>query len=299
MKGFESLIVGVDGSDASAHALLWAANRLSDTGSLHVVHAFPDKKRPGLGVRKSDREALRNEAEAALNGAWTATVRELGLGHDTNTYLVADDAAEALLSVAGESDGQAVVVGAHGSTNNQHVLGHVTRKLLHHSELPVIVVKPEQPVGVQANSSVIACVGYGAASDEAARWAADYAVSAGLPLTLLHVVGHRPMFPHDSLSDTIASYFGPDVSLEWAQMDLDAMKDELLQRRPSLTIDAEVELGFTVRSIQAVSAGADLVVVGKRSATPLVRGTIAPRLQQLVVRMAAPVAVVLSYATDP
>lgn len=275
MNGFQSLVVGVDGSKASIGAVRWAAEHLAPDGLLQVVHARSD---PTVNQ---------------LKPAWVAPAHEFE--RRVESSVIDDEPTQALLGVAEPVD--AIVVGAHGSGNSRHVLGRVTTKLLHRSDVPVVVINPNRVDTGPASGTVVACVGYGRASDQAADWAADHASSRGLPLMLLHVVGPRPLFPADSPGDTIASYFGPELVRDWAQSDLDGLQQELQERWPALSITTQLELGLKVASIEDASVGAELVVLGKRQYNRLTKAIIGHRLHQLVVRITAPVAVV-PCATD-
>lgn len=309
MTGFDLLVVGVDGSDMSAEALRWAVDRLAENGRIHVVHALSPLKTLGIAAMQKDSAPVRREAEQVLDGPWTEIARRGGC--DVETHLIDDDPADALLQVAraavaasssevsaGTGRSGAIVVGAHGLGDNRHFLGGVTRKLLHHSDVPVVVIKPERPGSPQAERPVLACIGYGEATEDAAWWAADFAAASGAPLILLHTVGYRPIFPMDSPTDTIGGYLGPEVAQDWARADLERLKGEVQVRHPGLVVKTKVDVGFAVRSIGAASADAQLVVLGKRHSNPLSRGIISPRIQQLVVRALASTAVVPSCSTD-
>ncbi len=141
---------------------------------------------------------------------------------------------------------------------------------------------------------VIACVGYGETAARAAQWAASYAEGVGLPLTLLHVVTHRPLFPLDSPVDMLGSYLGDDISAEWARSELDELRDQVAARHPDLDITCVIEHGSAVGSVLDAGESADLVVVGKRHEGIISRHLIGPRLQRLVARGVSPTAVVPS-----
>lgn len=290
MKGLDPLVVGVDGSDMSANALAWAADRAAEGASVHVVHGVSPAVELGSAVIGRDREAIYEKARRSLEGEWTDAVR--GRSISLHAHLIDDDPADAMLGVVASSGAAAVVVGAHGSGQNRHFLGRVTRKLLRRSHVPVVVVKPYASDRPAEERPVVACVGYGEASTEAALWAADYAAAAGLPLRLLHAVGYRPMYPADSPSDTLASYLGSDVAIDWARSDLDDLCEQILDRQPDLTVTTFVDRGPAVASIETASAEAELVVLGRRHSGRITRSVISPRIQQSVVRAMAPVAIV-------
>ena len=312
MTGFDSLVVGVDGSDASLVALAWAVDRLSADGTIHAVHGFEVRKARALAVVGSSLEDRRAEVAEHLDGGWTADARR-GRGRLVS-HVVDDDPADALRHVAEAHDADAIVVGPHNKRGNPFVLGSVTRKLLRSSDRPLVVATtrsatpPTAPDGstpdgstpdaIEAAGRVVACVGYGEATREAARWAADHATATGAGLTLLHAIGPRPIVPFDSPSDTLASYLGSDVSQEWAQADLDDLEGELRERHPDLDIVTVVARGLATRIIAAAGTTAELIVVGRRDHPGPTRMFVSPRIQQAVARSAAPVAVIPTCTAD-
>ena len=141
---------------------------------------------------------------------------------------------------------------------------------------------------------MLACVGYGAAANQAVEWAAAYAEATSRPLHLFHAVSDRPVYPLDSPVDMLGSYLGPGIDLAWAAEDLKATRDELRGRWPDLTITAAVVQGSAVGAILAAADGSDLVVVGKPHGAPFFRAPISPRLYQLLARTTRSTAVVPS-----
>jgi len=303
MTSFDTLVVGVDGSEASVTALVWAADRVTATGTIHAVHGFNPSRSRTLDVFRPSWDERRAEIEEGLPTTWTAAARREGV--TLRTHLVDDEPDRALLDLADANDADVIVVGPHNKRGNPLMLGSVTRKLLQETTRPLVVARAPALPGNDSPSSprkaggrVVACVGYGEATTAAAMWAADYASRSGVGLTLLHAVGRRPMFPFDSPSDTLASYLGSDVSQEWAQEDLDELRQEVSEAHPDLDIATSVEQGFATRVIAAAGAEAELVVLGKRQRGSLTKMVVSPRVQQAVSRSAATVAVIPSCSTE-
>lgn len=291
MTRLRTVVVGTDGSDSALSALGWAVTHFGDA-ELHVVYAHHDRDDPNRTDRGEGGAPQSTNIEWQLAGEWTEPVRQAG--SEATRHLGDGDPAAELIRVAEEVGADTIVIGAHGSGDKpSHYLGSITRRLLHDSSIPVIVVSrhaSDQPkVG-----RVIACVGYGDTAARAAEWGAAYADDRGLPLTLLHVISHRPLFPLDSPVDMVGSYLGSDISGDWAQSELDTLRDELVLRHPDLDITTVVEHGSAVESVLDASAPADLVVVGKRHEGIVSRHLIGPRLQRLVARGVSPTAVVPS-----
>jgi nucleotide-binding universal stress UspA family protein len=145
-----SIVVGVDGSDASNDALRWAAEeaklRSAALVALHAWSFVPAQPigDPGmLAVPAGDLAGQLNaENDAAQIGLDQAIEDALGAGSDVELErrLVEGDAGEAL--VAASKDALLVVVGSHGRSGfKAALLGSVSRHVVDHAACPVVVVK--------------------------------------------------------------------------------------------------------------------------------------------------------------
>jgi len=145
-----SIVVGVDGSDASRDALRWAAEEARlRSAPLVAVHAWSFVPAqpigdPGmLAVPAGDLAGqLGAENDAAQIGLDQAVEDALGADSDIELErrLAEGDAGEAL--VAASKDAQLVVVGSHGRSGfKAALLGSVSRHVVDHAACPVVVVK--------------------------------------------------------------------------------------------------------------------------------------------------------------
>ena len=145
-----SIVVGVDGSDASRDALRWAAEEARlRSAPLVAVHAWSFVPAqpigdPGmLAVPAGDIAGqLGAESDAARIGLDQAVEDALGADSEVELErrLVEGDAGEAL--VAASKDAQLVVVGLHGRSGfKAALLGSVSRHVVDHAACPVVVVK--------------------------------------------------------------------------------------------------------------------------------------------------------------
>ena len=143
-----SIVVGVDGSDASNEALRWAAAEARlRSASLVAVYAWsfvPPQPigDPGMlampaGDLPGQLSAESDVARIALDGAVEGV---LGADAEIERKLVEGDAGEAL--VAESEAAQLVVVGSHGRSGfKAALLGSVSRHVANHAACPVVVVK--------------------------------------------------------------------------------------------------------------------------------------------------------------
>ena len=145
-----SIVVGVDGSDASRDALRWATEEARlRSAPLVAVHAWSFVPAqpigdPGmLAVPAGDLAGQLNaENDAAQIGLDQAVEDALGADSDVELErrLAEGDAGEAL--VAASKDAQLVVVGSHGRSGfKAALLGSVSRHVVDHAACPVVVVK--------------------------------------------------------------------------------------------------------------------------------------------------------------
>lgn len=255
MNPLGTILVGVDGSAASARALRWAAEQAGAGAEVHVLHAFSPALELTLAAMQQNWNPIRDRTLDDLAGGWTDPARELGAS--VETHFVDDDPADGIIAMIEAAEADTIVIGPHGDGHGLAVgLGSVTRRLLHASPVPVIIVDGADHETSESASApfVLACVGYGSASANAADWAAQYASERGLPLVILHVVSYRPIFPFAPPTDMLAYYLGGDVSEAWAQDDLDEIRERISADHPNLQITTEVGHGSAAKGIAKISA---------------------------------------------
>jgi nucleotide-binding universal stress UspA family protein len=145
-----AIVVGVDGSDASRAALLWAADEARlRTAALVAVHAWsfiPAQPigDPGMlaipagdltGQLSAESEAARSVLADAVDDAFEGAPEI-----EVEQRLVEGDPGDAL--VAESETAELVVVGSHGRSGlKAALLGSVSRHVVSHAACPVVVVK--------------------------------------------------------------------------------------------------------------------------------------------------------------
>ena len=145
-----TIVVGVDGSDASHEALRWAAAEAKlREAQLVVVHAWsfvPAQSLgdPGMLAVPAGDLAGQLSAESEAAGTVLDNAVDTALGADpaveVDRRLVEGDAGEAVLAEGAEAD--VIVVGSHGRTGlKAALLGSVSRHVVDHAKCPVVVVK--------------------------------------------------------------------------------------------------------------------------------------------------------------
>jgi nucleotide-binding universal stress UspA family protein len=143
------IVAGVDGSDHSRRALIWAMRQAAQQQvSLTVLAVRPDAVRPATAIywgahaypedtHNPDvaRKAIQEMVEQARN--------EIGeTAPEVTVNVVTGDPAEELVKASRDAD--LVVVGSRGSGGFASLLmGSVSSKVTHHAACPVVVIRGE------------------------------------------------------------------------------------------------------------------------------------------------------------
>ncbi len=145
------VVVGVDDSNEGREALRYAAEIARwRHWTLHIVHAFH------AGVPSSAYGVDMVAYEAALEATGEALVTDLeqevlgeGAGLDIRRTIV--EGPPARLLVGASQDADLLVVGNRGHGGLASIaLGSVSQFCVHHAHCPVLVVRPQTPVGAAA-----------------------------------------------------------------------------------------------------------------------------------------------------
>ncbi|MHB1613374.1 MAG: universal stress protein [Actinomycetes bacterium] len=131
------VVVGVDGSPASARALAWAADEAATRAeTLQVITAWSwMPNAPGAGSPHEAREHAEALAQAQVSEVLA------GRAHPPVVSLeVVEDTAPAALATASR-DASMIVVGSHGHSRLHHaVLGSVSLEVIRTAACPVVVI---------------------------------------------------------------------------------------------------------------------------------------------------------------
>lgn len=251
------IVVGVDGSDGSAHALRWAVAEGQSRGwDVVAVMAwgYLDQK-SAHGKAEFDPSYSEANAMEALDAAVSGAVgADAAAGVQRKT--VVDLAHAAILNEAAEGD--LVVVGARGLGGFKGLLlGSVSQKVLHDAKGPVAVIRP----GSSEDGPIVVGVDGSDTSARALAWALDEGRARGKEVVAVHgwtapFVGGYPLggaaFDHTLFEDAAR-----DV--------LDAQLAEA--NKEGVTVTAKLVYGTGGGVLLDAAEGASLVVVGNRGFT--------------------------------
>jgi nucleotide-binding universal stress UspA family protein len=149
------IVVGVDGSEGSRRALLWAADEAARRGStLDVVHtyeleptwasyAYDETMSPEVWEKvRADIEASTRQAAVHAQALVEHMVRDLDGVEVESSTIESRHAAQAL--VERSRDAEMLVVGSRGRGGFRSLLlGSVSQQCAHHAECPVVIIRPE------------------------------------------------------------------------------------------------------------------------------------------------------------
>jgi nucleotide-binding universal stress UspA family protein len=138
------IVIGYDGSAGSRRALEHGADLAAALGdSVRIVFGYAPGGIGGGEVR-AQREAVEELAEAAVaEAAKSLDARDGAPPYETE--LLALRPAEALIRAAVEHSARMIVVGTHGeSALRAALIGSTPYKLIHQTDVPVLVVPAEE-----------------------------------------------------------------------------------------------------------------------------------------------------------
>lgn len=282
------IVVGVDGSPSSDHAVSWAAEEavLRHRG-LTLVHAQRRVAADELawlataGVPSRQVSAqVRNDAEVVVERARAlAADRAAGLPIDT---LIADQDARRLLLDAG-SGAEMTVVGTRGHGRVAGLLlGSVSSALVRHSQRPVAVVRP----GAGRGRGVLVGADGSEESVELVEQAYREASLHNAPLTIVHCLwdGMLAQVRWTTVSETdpVADEARLRISESMAGMD---------EKFPDVSTEVLVTRGAIDACLVDLSERYDLLVIGRPARPLLLRLTMSSLTTPVVEHAYSPVLV--------
>jgi nucleotide-binding universal stress UspA family protein len=273
-----TIVVGVDGSPSSENALRWACGEASLHSGAQIIAV-------SVGLAPSATSGpTKMLADAVASVAGESDLHIVQRAVPGVTW-------EALLEEATNAD--MVVVGRRGlGALKGRLLGSVSRQIVNHSRIPVVIVpwvehvetphKPTDPmvVGVDGSQNSV----------DALRWAATRARTVGCALRAAYVWGQRP-------------YLDPrDDDFDWglpAVADLIAAATaELDTYLTAAALPADVEIvpvlleGARAAALIEESRSASLLVVGARSHRGLAELLLGSTATEIVHHAQCPVAII-------
>lgn len=253
-----TIVVGVDGSPSSDHALSWAraeaARRDADVRAVLTWEVPAFMVSPSvLSVTTSPASIVEDAARETLEEVGRAAQK--GAGPLITVLRHGPVVAEVLAEVA-DHEAEMVVVGTRGlGAVGRVLLGSVSARLAREAPCPVAIVPETAPIA--ADGPAVVGVDGSAGSIAALRWAAG----TGRPIVAVHAIEYP---------------FGPDYAVEGLTFsDHESFGRDVVEGSLAKAVDdtAEVDIDIVVskgdaREVlaeAAADAGAAVVVVGARA----------------------------------
>jgi nucleotide-binding universal stress UspA family protein len=258
-----TIVVGVDGSEQSGRALMWAVEQASaEHRALTLVHAISDitvaYPEAAIAAPHEAREALRAAGHEVLNQAHAA-VERLAPELVVHEVFRLADPREVLLGLS--RDAQMVVVGSRGrGTLRSLLLGSVGVALVRHAECPVVVHRPGSA------STVSNGVLVGADSSPESLAVLDFAYQQasvrGLPLTVLHCYRNVPV------AAGYGGYVIPEqiIDVESERLGLAESMAGFAEKYPDVDVHTEIVNDAPQAAMVKLGEQMNLLVIGSHQA---------------------------------
>jgi nucleotide-binding universal stress UspA family protein len=150
-SGLEPILVPVDGSEVSNHALEFAQALSNATGAaLEVLHVVPDLELPTAEPRVTGETLKEIQHQRHVQGETVIQSARERIGPDGKTLLMNahnERIDSAIERIAREEHAGMVVIGTHARGGLERLLlGSVAESFAHHSSLPMLIVRAAQAV---------------------------------------------------------------------------------------------------------------------------------------------------------
>jgi nucleotide-binding universal stress UspA family protein len=142
----EPIVVGTDGSPTAERAVAKAGEIAAALGAtVHLVMSYNTLNTGGLAIAAGipvDPAQANDSAKAhadAMVGQAADQLEQMGV--KVSRHVFPGEAADALMSVAGDVGAQMIVVGNKGMTGARRVLGSIPNRVSHHADCSVLIVQ--------------------------------------------------------------------------------------------------------------------------------------------------------------
>lgn len=285
------VVVGFDGSAASARAVEWAVGEARIRGvPLTVCHAWDV---PALPLTPAEVEPARQAAKRILERGIAVAAGCHGPPVPLASRLLAGPAAPALVYAADRAD--VLVMGARGAGSCAWLgLGSVSSQLTTHAHCPVEVVRGD---GSWRGHGIVVGVDGSASSEGAVRFAFEEASLRGMPLTAV-CSWWEPMMP--AIPYGTDALFNAHAVLDISEMRHDVkaraelVTDRWRDKYPDVTFTSSVAKEPPRNAVLAAAGRAALLVVGARGLGGFPGMLLGSVSQAMVDHAPCPVAVIRS-----
>jgi nucleotide-binding universal stress UspA family protein len=272
------IVVGIDGSEFSEQALVWAAREAELRHlPLRAVLAWDWlDQHHRTGPHTFEASYGEADALAALKGYVEQALGPLGASKIEHR-VACDLPARALLEASKDAD--LLVVGARGLGGFRGLLlGSVSQQCLHHADCPIAIIRPDAgPPGAEHVERIVVGVDGSHAAVRALTWAVEEARIRRAALVVVHA-WHVPAV-------AVSPFVGPTMDLALFEEEAHRVVDAALGGADTTGLAGPVERivvsGGPASTLLETGKGADLIVVGSRGHggfTGLILGSVSHHL---------------------
>jgi nucleotide-binding universal stress UspA family protein len=265
-----TIVVGIDGSAGSEHALVWAVDEARRRrADLLLVHGWTYAI--GGHPATSRTLALLAEAAQALTDLALAEARSLAPDLHVEASVVPRSPVHALVEASAGTD--LLVVGSHGRGElGAAVLGSVADACARHAPVPVAVIRPAAVD--DASAHVVVGVDGSQPSRRALRWARDEAHLRGVPLLAVHAWLPPAVSEVSTFDESDIASWQADAASTIEQAIIDTADADGVDPAPLVVRDTPAG------ALLGAADGAAMIVVGSRGHggfTGLIFGSVSHR----------------------
>ncbi|WP_063710846.1 universal stress protein [Actinokineospora enzanensis] len=282
-----AIVVGVDGTEASEHAVDWAVGEAAGRPLVLVrvveliwpVTRFPMMASTDFAF---DSELLRRSAAEMLDKT-ARRVRDRV--PDVHTVLIDGSPGVRLGEFAHEQSARLLVVGAGERSFLGTILGSTTSGVLRSPAIPTVIVRGVAPTA----GRVVVGIDGSDTGQAAVEFAADYAERHRATLVAVHAWSDRP------ISDMVAGFFAglgdnhPEVAAEHL---VEEQLAGVMSAHPGLAVEKVHRVDRPADALVEAATGARLLVVGSHGRGLAARLTLGSVSHAVVHHAPCPVAII-------
>lgn len=286
----QQVLAGLDGSPRSEAAAMWAAQEAHRLGAgLRLLHVWP-----WLTSAEAEQQARPGDLRPAALDALARVADRIRLAHPdltVETAVRADDPVDGLVA---EAQGQRLLVlGSRGLGGFAGLLvGSVSLAVAARASVPTVLVREERPLP-HADTAPVREVVVGVDSREPDGAVLDFAFTQaerrGARLRAVHGWDPAPAWAFGGMMP-------PPVDLPEQEATETAQLSQHLTRlradHPGVDVVEDVRIGGAANAVVDASAGAELVVIGRRERRHRIGTLLGPVAHAVLHHSTAPVAVV-------
>ncbi|MDM8288552.1 universal stress protein [Slackia piriformis] len=281
---FNSIVVGIDGTDRGARALEWAARTAEREGAGLTLLAIIDES--VVQAYGTPAEDLRGSIEQMLESE-RARMLECHPNLETSTAIVSGKIVECLTDAAQKHD--MIVMGSHhGPSVGETIGGAKGLRVSISTDVPTVVVPADWDPDAERTGIVVG-IGPDDSSDDAIQFGVHVALLLDEPLRLVSAWGLPPMLSRSA--EAMGGGLQP-VGAQF-QRNLDAMVARLKEEYPSLQVTGEaVEGSAPSRVLVDCSKECRTLVLGTHSRKALGRAVFGSVTHSVLLNLQTPTVVV-------